>query len=163
MKMRPSIVGLIAATLLLAGVSASVSYGRDRSIAEPTVLELRLPGCVTTDPTADSRCRTFDFADDDGAHTGALTTFRNTVRDADGNVVGRQLAQCTGGRGTGEICTMVEVLKASETTVAGTIVLTNVNGLIAVTGGSGGYDNIRGDATLEPASGGFLLTIHLLP
>jgi hypothetical protein len=171
--MRKLSVGVLAAALLLSGAMVGVSYGGGGGITEPEVIELSLDVC------GNNACRGFELRDIGFGRPGtALITLNNdALFDVDGSRVGRQSAQCTtsDGRsgGTPWVCTYVVALKAGTYTEPGTVVLTGIYRFsdppeeLAVTGGTGAYDNVRGYATQELVGTGAdrheVLTLSLIP
>ena len=65
--------------------------------------------------------------------------------------------------GLPSMCTIYVELQAGPHTEKGLIVLMHANHHMAVVGGGGAYENVRGDATLEFTPGSSTLTLHLIP
>lgn len=151
----------LAIVLAIATMAPIAAWSAGGGIVDPTTIELHLSGCATDDADPATGCHVYPLRDEDGNRSGTVAKFREPIEDADGNVVGRQFAECVASQGAGEICTLIQVLRDGPYTDPGTIVLTGLsNGTFAVTGGSGAYANVRGDATLEA---GFVLTLELQP
>lgn len=159
-------VGVIAAALLLSGALVGVSFGGGGGITQPEVIELTLDVC------GDS-CRLFELRDPVFGRRGnaLIALSKDPLFDVDGNQVGHQSEHCTTSDGTGGgtpwVCTYLLKLNAGAHTEHGTIVTTGIYRFsdpsrLAVTGGTGAYENVRGYATLvdaEPAT----LTLNLIP
>lgn len=102
-----------------------------------------------------------------GDSSGDLITFHNRVYDeADEAVVGSDQGQCiriSPKAGTWE-CAWTTFLEDGQITVAGPFFDTE-DSTLAVTGGTGAYDNARGSMDLESMEGGakYGFTFNLLP
>jgi Dirigent-like protein len=162
---RKLIVGVIAAALLLSGALVGVSYGGTGGITEPEVIELSLDLCSKT-------CRGFELQDPIfGRGTAWIVASDDLLFDVDGTRVGRQSFQCTVSGPW--VCTYVITLKAGPYTEPGTVVTTGIYRFsdppetLAVTGGTGAYENVRGYATMELVGAGAdrheVLTLNLIP
>jgi hypothetical protein len=161
-------VAVIAAALLLSGGLVGVSFGGTAAITEPKVIELSLDLC------GDS-CRGFELQDPVFGRRGTawIVLSKDPLFDVDGNKVGQQSEQCTVSGGTPWVCTYVLALKAGPHTEPGTVVLTGIYRFsdppeeLAVTGGTGAYENVRGYATQEVVGTGAdrheVLTLNLIP
>ena len=163
--MRKLSVGLTTAALLVSGAMVGVSYGGAGGISEPEVIELSLDLCS-------NRCRGFELqAPIFGRGTAWIVASDDLLFDVDGTRVGRQSFQCTVPGPW--VCTYVITLKAGPHTEPGTVVTTGIYRFsdppeeLAVTGGTGAYENVRGYATMELVGTGAdrheLLTLNLIP
>lgn len=157
------IVGGLATALLLSGALVGVSFGgASTSITEPQVIELRVDPCSQV-------CRHYQFPNSDDRGVGQLTLGENPIFDAEDNRVGRMTLSCvvSDGRRSGNTnwtCTHVLSLTAGPYTERGTVITTGIwytgeKDVIAVTGGTGAYENARGAAVVE----GRNYTLHLIP
>jgi len=156
-------VGVLAAALLLSGALVGVSFGGGGGITQPEVIELSLEICGRPNCTG-WELRHVEW----GRGTGLITVARDPLFDVDGTQVGSQRTQCV--VSASWVCTWLVALKDGPYTESGTIVTTGIYGweegsTLAVTGGTGAYENVRGSATLESASdpGGYVLTLNLTP
>ena len=161
---RKLMVGGISALLVL-GTLVGISYGGGGGITQPVVIELTTPGCLTNDDDPATRCHIYRLRDENGRRSGEITRIRQPVFDKDGTDVGILIGQFESGKGTGTTVTGVLNLKDGPFTDKGTVVLIGAPGVFdgAVLGGSGAYDNVRGDWVAEGVEGGFLLTLNLIP
>ena len=158
---KRTIVITFAIVLAIGAIAPLAAWSAGGGIVDPATIELHLSGCATDDGDPTTGCHVYALRDETGNRSGSIAKFREPIEDADGNTVGKQFAECVSSKGAGEVCTLIEVLHDGPYTDPGTIVLTGLsNGTLAVTGGSGAYANVRGDATLE---GGFVLTLELQP
>jgi len=154
-------VGALAAALLMSGALVGASFGGGGGITQPEVIELSLTICGRPNCTGwELRHAAW------GRGTGLITVARDPLFDVDGTRVGSQHAQCVVGDW---MCTYVLELKAGPYTELGTVVTTGIyrfdeGSTLAVTGGAGAYENVRGTATLEdPRGPDDVLTLNLIP
>ena len=151
--------------MLVVGALFGISYGGGGGITQPVVLELTTTGCVTNDDDPATRCHIYRLRDENGRRSGEISRIRQPVFDKDGTNVGILIGQFVSGKGTGTTVTGVFNLKDGPFTDKGTVVLigapTAFDG--AVLGGSGAYDNVRGDWVAESVQDGFLVTLNLIP
>ena len=154
-------IGAIAASLLLSGAMVGVSYGGGGGITEPEVIELDVAFC-------EPLCRFYSLRDADGERNGQITSAKQGLFDVDGNKVGTMHGSCVvsdgPGGATADICTFVHTLKDGPSTQQGTVVATGIvdfdgNDVLAVTGGTGAYEGVRGSIVLD-ADG---YTLNLIP
>jgi hypothetical protein len=139
-------IGAIAAALLLSGGLVGVSYGGTGGIPEPQTIELQIDVCRNP--------HFFFFGDPEGpksADVGQVTLCRSPIFDANGDRVGTHNTSCTVSDRTDWICTHTYVLRAGPFTEDGTIIGTgNYTGgdgdEIAITGGTGAYQDVGGYA-----------------
>jgi len=161
---RKTAVGVLAAALLLSGLMAGVSVGGSPGVTQPTDIVLTLPYCARTiNPEGTIVCRSYPLVDGDDGHSGRSDRFKSPVQDVDGHTVGHQYSECAETWGLPSMCTIFVALKAGPHTERGLIVLMHANHRVAVVGGTGAYQNARGDATLEFTPGRATLTLHLIP
>jgi hypothetical protein len=157
------IVGVLSAALLSSGALVGVSFGgANGGITEPQVIELRLDPCSQV-------CRHYQFPNTDDRGVGQLTMGKNPISDADDNRVGKMTLSCVVSDGQGSddtnwTCTHVLSLTAGPYTERGTVVTTGIyytgeKDVVAVTGGTGAYENVRGTAVVE----GRNYTLYLIP
>lgn len=152
---------VLTVTSVVWAASVGAAEGVPPKAVAATSIELQLTGCATDDGDPATGCHVYRLRDESGRRSGTVAKFREPVSDADGNVVGRQFAECIASDGAGEICTLIEVLRDGPYTDPGTLVLTGLSsGRLAVTGGTGAYAGASGDATL---GSGLVLTIDLQP
>lgn len=164
-------VGLIAVVLLISGGLVGVSFAGGGGITEPQSIELSLDVCGPS-------CRGFELRDPIFGRRGTawVVVSEDALFDVDGTKVGHQSGQCTVSYGRNEggtpwVCTYVVTLRAGPHTELGTVVTTGIydfdGSTFAVAGGTGAYENVRGNATLEAVGEGAdrheLLTLNLIP
>ena len=155
-------IGVLAAALLLSGALVGISFGGGGGITQPEVIELSLTICGRPNCTGWELRHTAW-----GRGGGLVTSATDPLFDVDGTRVGRQNARCVVGGDW--FCTYVVTLKDGPYTEDGTVVTTGIFGwedgsTLAVTGGTGAYENVRGFATLEdPKGDNDSLTLHLIP
>jgi hypothetical protein len=151
--------GALVAALLVSGLLVGVSYGGSEAITQPTTIvltELEGTGIVS----AVLRAR--------GKDTGIMLMSEGHLEDADGNRVGAYRIVCTGWKGGhANMCTRVDSIKPGPYTERGLISSVGLfrgaeRDVYTVTGGSGAYDNVRGDA-IERCTGGCTFTLNLIP
>ena len=174
-------IGLLSAALLMSGALVGVGYAggvggtQPAALEEPTVIEL-----VWKTGAEDTHIRFLPLAGDmpggrfeaEGPTIGQITTKKLTLFDVDGNEVGRQYIDCMATIDTPWICTQVSVLKDGPYTDKGTVVTTGYSkhtpgkpniSTIPVTGGSGAYNNVGGQAIQEGVDGTVTYTLFLEP
>ncbi len=110
----------------------------------------------------------FPLRDYEGKGGGQITSIKTPLFDVDGNEVGRQHIACTVTDQTSWVCTSVSTIKDGPSTDKGTVVATGIYrgtlSTLAVTGGTGAYDNVRGYATQTQATGeNYNYTLNLIP
>ena len=156
-------IGVLAAALLLSGALVGVSFGGGGGITQPEVIELSLTICGRPNCTG-WETRHAEW----GRGTGLVTAARDPLFDVDGTRVGRQSQRCV--VADEWFCTYVVTLKDGPYTDGGTVATTGIYGwdegsTLAVTGGTGAYENVRGYATLEVPRGpdNDVLTLNLIP
>jgi hypothetical protein len=172
--MRKLAVAVIATALLLSGGLVGVSFGGTGGITEPTVIELSLNLCGNS-------CRGFELREVVFGRPGNawIVVSKDPLFDVEGTKVGQQSEQCTVSSGENDrggtpwVCTYIVTLKAGPSTEPGTVVLTGIYRFsdppeeLAVTGGTGTYENVRGYATMELVGTGAdrheVLTLNLIP
>lgn len=174
-------IAVIAAALLMSGALVGVGYAGGGGGIESTVLQE--PIVIELEWHAggkDSIIRFFPVSEDkpggriegEGAATGQMTTKKLPLFDVDGNQVGRQYIDCMATIDTGWVCTLVSVLKDGPNTDKGTIVATGVSkhrpgmpniSTIPITGGTGAYSNVGGQAIQEGVDGKVTYTLYLSP
>jgi hypothetical protein len=135
------IVAGAAALLAIALLGVGVN-GQEAVTSTPTVMDLVSAGV--------------------SAEGGGL--IKEGLLDADGNAVGSAVWDCTNAEGVAWPCRVILSLEAGPSTSEGSIVLDGLfegfsGESLAVTGGSGAYATVRGDATLTAPEAGF--TWHL--
>lgn len=155
-------IGVLAAALLLSGALVGVSFGGGGGITQPEVIELSLTICGRPNCTG-WELRHAAWGRRGG---GLVTSARDPLFDVDGTRVGRQSQRCV--VGIEWFCTYIVTLEDGPYTDGGTVVATGIYGFdegstLAVTGGTGAYENVRGFATLEDPRGEDALTLHLTP
>ena len=164
---RKAGIGMAVAALLLAGTFVADAFAGGEGITEPQVIELVETGCSVGDGDPATQCRIFPLTDDEGRTTGEIFRFRVAVSDVDGNQVGHYFLQCHYGKGTGRTCTNVLTLKPGPYTERGTIVSIGAGAHIfpprAIVGGSGAYQNVRGEMTGRQIDGSFHVFVKLIP
>ena len=159
-------VGALAVAMLMSGLLVGVSYGSDGVITEPQVIELNTGHCGE----AGARCRFYPLRTE-GRADGQILTVNGPMFDVDRDPVGRFRETCTFVGWTTNICTQVFSIDAGPHTERGSVVTTGilgawiegVNGEFAVTGGTGAYANVRGQATKVYDGTDFIFTLHLTP
>jgi hypothetical protein len=165
---RRIVVATIAG-LVLTAVVAGIAVASGGGIDEPKTIELRAIGCGAPE----THCRFFDLRQNEKA-TGAVETFNVPVIDEEGDVVGRNHAECIFGVSVGHQCTLTETLRAGEHTRPGTVVLSGLfhpdklepGGYVdtfAVVGGSGAYQNVRGQGTFGFDGTYYPINLYLIP
>jgi hypothetical protein len=152
-------IGALGAALLLSGMLVGVSYAGG-GIVEPQTIEL------INGPGEESR--DYPLLDAEGKVRGSMSVYREPVLDVDGNDVGTVHVECILAKGINYRCTSIAVLKPGPHTQAGSILFAGVfrgfNGeSLAVTGGTGAYENVRGSVTLSVEGDDFVRTLHLIP
>jgi hypothetical protein len=171
--MRKLTVAVIATALLMSGALVGVGYASGGGSNEPALLE---------EPTVielewhtggkDSYIYFYSLWDSEGKRSGQVTTKRMPLFDVDGNEVGREYIDCMATSHTGWVCTLVSVLKDGPYTDKGTIVATGVSkhrpgkpniSTLPITGGTGAYSNVRGQAIQEGVDGHIAYTLYLEP
>ena len=174
-------IGLLSAALLVSGGLVGVGYAggvggtQPAVVEEPTVIEL-----MWKTGAEDTNIRFLPLAGDlpggrfeaEGPTIGQITTKKLTLFDVDGNEVGHEYIECMVTIDTPWICTLVSVLKDGPYTDKGTVVATGYSkhrpGLpnistIPITGGSGAYNNVGGQAIQEGVDGKVTYTLYLIP
>ena len=151
-------VAVLAAALLLSGAFVGVSFGGGGGITEPEEIELRFEVCGGEVP-----CRFYEIRTEEGRH-GLLMTSRGPLFDVEGNRAGTMRVSCL----DDWACTNVITLKEGPSTQKGTLVATGVYTFAdviryAITGGTGPYMNVRGQATLSADGASNILTLSLIP
>ena len=138
------VIGSAAATFVILG--AVVAAAIRPSISEP--MRIHVIEHATTDTVVDT-----DGDGDDS--TGDLLTFDNSVFDAtDSDRVGRSHGDCVRidpAEGTWE-CRYITILHGSGITVEGPFFENRERSVLAVTGGTGRFNNVRGQLILRPLS-----------
>ena len=162
---------VISTGLLLSGGLVGVSFGGTEGIAEPHVIELSLDECS-------SSCRGFQLEDPIFGRDGTawIVVSNDALFDADGTKVGHLSHQCTvtygrNKRATPWVCTYISTFSAGPYTEPGMVAMSGNfdfdGSTFAVTGGTGAYVNVRGEATLETVGQGSdqheVLTLNLIP
>ena len=143
---------------LLAGASVAAGNG----ITEPAVIALSSTG------STEAGSSNYILRDTEGRRSGEISVFREPLLDADANPVGNVRVECVSARRVAWYCTTIATLHAGPFTQKGTIVFTGLfrgfNGEeLAVTGGTGAYQNVRGYATLTVQNDLFVRTLYLIP
>jgi hypothetical protein len=153
-------IGSLAAVLLVSGVMVGVSSGGTEAITQPSTIvltEVEGTGIVPAVLRAD------------GKETGIMLMTEGRLEDADGNRVGTFRIVCTGFEGGhANMCTRVDSIKPGPYTERGLISSVGlfrgaVRDIYTVTGGSGAYDNVRGDAAERCTRKGCTFTLDLIP
>jgi hypothetical protein len=142
-------VGILAASLLMSGLLVGVSFGSPTGIAEPRVITLYAGDGLGPEVSE-----------------GIDSQLGCQALDADDDVVGAMRWNVSG-EGANWHATIVYVIKDAELG-RGTIVATGIfrgfNGeRLAVTGGTGAYENVRGSVQLTVEQDTFTHTLHLIP
>lgn len=155
-------IAALGTIALAVGWLTGTSVAAGNGITGPAVIALSSTGA----PEAGSR--TYILRDTDGRRSGNLSVFREPLLDADANHVGNVRVECVTARGVAWYCTTIATLHAGPFTQEGTIVYTGLfrgfNGEeLAVTGGTGAYQNVRGYATLTVQNDLFVRTLYLIP
>jgi hypothetical protein len=164
-RWRASTFSLALATAAAIAVPA-VAWSAHRAIAEPQVIELNTGHCGG----AGARCRFYPVRSE-GKADGQIITVNGPVLDTGGTVVGRLRETCIYVGWSRSQCTQVFSLKGSDSIGRGSIVTTGIlgawieglNGIFAVTGGTGVYTNVRGQALKVWDGTDFIFTLHLTP
>jgi hypothetical protein len=153
-------IGVLAAALLVSGMLMGVSYAGSAGITEPHVIALHLGDGGSN--------KNFPIKDEDGGKSGGLGVFREPLLDADGAQVGSLTSTFFLVRRVAWTDIATFTLKPGAHTEAGTIAIAgNFKGFngesMAVTGGTGAYENVRGFVTLTAEADGFTYTLNLIP
>jgi hypothetical protein len=155
-------VAVIAAALLMSGAMVGISFGGGSGITQPEVLELKFDL-----NSAEAQVRHFPLRDYEGKRGGQITSIKAPLFDAEGNKVGRQQIACTLTDETGWVCTWVSTIQDGPNTDKGTVVATGIYSgqvsTLAVTGGTGAYDNVGGRAKMVETNGPSTYTLYLVP
>jgi hypothetical protein len=136
-----------------------VSHGGSQAITQPTTIVLTEVEGIGIVPAV-LRAK--------GEKTGIMLMTEGRLEDADGNRVGAYRIVCTGfDGGHANLCTRVDSIKPGPYTERGLISSVGlfrgaVRDTYTVTGGSGAYDNVRGDA-FERCAGRCTFTLDLIP
>jgi len=148
------VFGVLATVAVVVGVTVAIA---STDITRPTTVT------VIEHPTTDT---VVDIGAP-GDSTGDVLTFHNRVYDrTDTHVVGRDQGECiriSPAAGTWE-CTWVTILRGGQITVEGQYRDT-ADTILAVTGGTGMYANVRGDMALKAINGGteYAFVFRLIP
>lgn len=159
----------VAGALIFAAAITGVAMAGGGGISAPQTIELRAVGCGAPE----THCRFFTLRQNDKG-TGAVETFNVPVLDKDGNVVGRNRAECIFAKYVGHQCTLTETLRTGPYTRPGTIVMSMLfhpdklepNGYVdtgAITGGSGAYENVRGQGTFGFDGTAYPIVLSVIP
>jgi len=144
----------IATCMLIGAGWLGTASARSSAITDPTVITLHDQG--------EARGHFYPVKNEDGKKTGGLGMFQNGLLDDDGEVVGHVRDQCANAKGLDWICTMVITLEDGTIVTEGTF-----GGFqgeeLAVLGGTGAYDNVRGYLVLGSDADGGTRTLHLTP
>jgi dirigent-like protein len=159
-KQKRLTICALAAALLLSGMLMGVSYAGGSGITQPQVIELSLGH--------GGAGRGFPIKDEDGGRTGQMNVLREVLLDADGNQVGNLTSMFLFAKGVVWQDVATFTLKAGPHTEAGTVaVMGNFRGFngesMAVTGGTGAYQNARGFVTLGADGHVLTYTLNLIP
>lgn len=152
----------LATIALAVGWMAGASVAAGNSITEPVMIALSSTGAT------DAGTRTYILRDTNDRRSGNISVYREPLLDADANPVGNVRVECMTARGVAWSCTTIATLHAGPFTQEGTIVYTGLfrgfNGEeLAVTGGTGAYQNVRGYAALTIQGDLFVRTLYLIP
>jgi hypothetical protein len=152
----------LATIVLAVGWIGGTSVAAGSNIGEPVVIALSSTGAT------DGGSRTYILRDADGGRSGNISVFREPLLDEDANHVGNVRVECVTAPGVAWYCTGIATLHAGPFTQEGTIVYTGLfrgfNGEeLAVTGGTGAYQNVRGYAALTVKDELFVRTLYLIP
>jgi hypothetical protein len=172
MRRRRAVKRVLLATgagLLLTAVVAGVAFAGGGGISSSETIKLRAVPCGE----AETHCRFFRLREN-AEPTGAVETFNVPILDEDADVVGRNRAECIFAKSVGHQCTLTETLRAGEHTRPGTVVLSGLfhpdklepGGYVdtfAVIGGSGAYENVRGEATFGFNGTYYPINLYLIP
>ena len=147
------VFGVLATVAVVVGVTVAIA---STDITRPTTVT------VIEHPTTDT---VVDIGAP-GDSTGDVLTFHNRVYDRTTHVVGRDQGECiriSPAAGTWE-CTWVTILRGGQITVEGQYRDT-ADTILAVTGGTGMYANVRGDMALKAINGGteYAFVFRLIP
>src|SRR5262245_17821193 len=176
---RKIAVGVLSAVLLMSGALVGVGYARGNRSSqatvpeEPTVIELEWHT-----GGKGSHIRFYPLREDapggryggDGPSSGQATTKKLPLFDVDGNQVGREYIDCMATVDTGWVCTLVSMLQDGPYTDKGSVVATGVSkhrigmpniSTLPVTGGTGAYSNVSGQAIQEGVDGKIKYTLYL--
>ncbi len=159
---RSLAVGALALAVLLSGLVVSVAAAAGSGITDPTVIALSSVGAT------ERNSRTYPLRDADGKRSGSISVYREPLLDADDNPVGNVRTECFGAGHVVSSCSSIVILHAGPHTEDGSVVFTGLfrgfNGeALAVTGGTGAYENVRGYATLTVEGELFIRTLYLIP
>jgi hypothetical protein len=151
---------VVASALSASGLLAGISYGKATGTTLPTEIQVFNAG-------RDS-IHLYALKDGWGRKTGTLSAFREPVVDLDGVPIGRIRITCLSSARVAWQCTGVASLKAGSHTEQGSITYTGnfagFNGeTLAVTGGTGAYEDARGTVMLSIIDDRFARTFILLP
>ena len=154
-------VAVLAAALLVSGMLMGAAYGAGAGITEPQVIALTLG-------SEGGAGRGFSIEDETGRRTGHLDVLRETLLDAEGNQVGDLRSMfLSAKRVTWQdvaVLTLIDGPNTDEGTVTFMGTFDGFNGeSMAVTGGTGAYENVRGTVTLSVIDDEFTYTLHLIP
>jgi len=148
--------GVVATLVLLATIAFGATTAAPRLHQGRTITVIEHP---TTDKVVDTG------APDDSP--GDLLTFRNKLYNAgDTTIIGRDQGGCTRispALGTWQ-CAWTNVLEGGQIEVSGPF-SDGHNTVLAVTGGTGRFQNVRGEMELKAIAGGtkFAFVFHLIP
>lgn len=140
---RKSGMWALVAALLLSGALVGVSQGRSPGIAEPQELMV-FSGEVLEE-----------------AHRGLVNQLRESAVDADGERVGTIRWTCL--QGSDYICTVLYKLDGRGSVVSSGLFRGFQGESFAVTGGTGGFSNVRGVVTYTVEADEFVHTLRLTP
>lgn len=157
--MRKRRLGIIATAVGLVGLAAGVASWASAGPRITAATELTVIEHATTDRVID--------VGKAGDSTGDLLTFHNKVYDeTDTEVVGSDQGTCVRmapGKGTWE-CSWTTILEGGQITVEGPF-YDAADSVVAVTGGTGIYDNVRGSMEIQSMEGGakYAFVFSLIP
>jgi Dirigent-like protein len=159
---RTALIAVLAMVVLVSGWLVSEAVAAGDGITEPTVVALSSTG------STDAGSRTYILRDTDGRRSGTISVFREPLLDADEHHVGNARVECTSAGHVAWFCTAIVTLHAGPFTQEGSVVYTGLFGgfngeELAVTGGTGAYQNVRGYATLTVEGDLFIRTLYLIP
>jgi hypothetical protein len=144
--LRNTTIGIVlTAALLLGAAAAAGALSRDKPISGPTTLTYGLKGTGSY----------FNDVDPSGPSIGDQLTSHNLLLK-DGKSVGHLGAACTD-TGSQLVCTAVLWAQGGQIALTGQLLLSVLNGggnaNLAVTGGTGAFRHVHGQATIENIGG----------
>jgi hypothetical protein len=156
---RKAAVGVLASALVVSGLLMGVSYG-SAGITVPTEIQVFIEG--------DARIHEYPLRDTDGDRSGLIGTYRDRSVDVDGDPMGNVRVSCLYSSGVLAQCEGVATLPDGAYSDAGTITFSgNFKGfndeVLAVTGGTGAYENARGTVTNTVIGDHLVRVFNLLP